>query len=121
MTGTQKSIAVAGLVLLLVSTCFAPYDYEARDTIAELTGTSRGPEKGVTYGSIWKAPDEGDVAFRIYQRDTTQHLRNVDLVGLDSGKLGLWWALIASVTIVAVVLAAPSRQPTSPQERPMGG
>lgn len=109
MTSAQKLVAIAGLLAIAATTCFAPHTYVARDTLAELKGEGEGPIYGTVYRSMWSEPDAKQLRFDLPKTAERPNLLDVQLVQLNTGKLGLWWGLIAAVTIVAVVLAAPGR------------
>lgn len=110
MTAAQKWIAVFGLAAVALTACFAPYDYTAHSFLQTLsTSTDHTPWTGTVHRPLWSPPYQG-VSDPSWLIETAPNaLLQLDEVHLNAGKLGLWWGGIAAVTIVAIVLAAPSK------------
>lgn len=105
MNTIQKSVLLVGLSALCLSCVWAPYTYSGHWTLAPLAqggSLSRYVTQGTLHAPLWAAPDRSEV-----QRATTAASDDWvedGVVELAAGKLGLWWAAIAAVTLVAVLL-----------------
>ncbi len=109
MTTRQKWIVALGLVALALASVVPPFRYVGtamevdggRPRFVTVTGTIHRGAWMPAPKSIWVRPDTGGPSVDLIM---------VDSMRLDAGRLGLWWAGIALVTIAAVAIAAPRRE-----------
>lgn len=101
MTVSQKVIAVVGLIVGAATIAFAPYDYMARELIsgASVDGDVYTP-LGNADAAVRKELDAGSEAKSVWVIETR----------LATGRLALWWAATTAITVVALVIAAPTRR-----------
>lgn len=114
MNETQKFLLVIALVVMAATTFKAPYHWSATDAIASITVRPGFQRHGSTYAPVWASQSSltGDVTTR-----AAWVLEQVE-VNLNVGLLGLWWAGIAAVTTVAILLTAGVLEPG--ESRPSG-
>jgi hypothetical protein len=104
----RAALALLGLFAGLLRLVWAPYEYQAHSELAALTGRRDTPVRGVVIASAWLAPTPAAVQDEIRRRAADPNApTDVTDVRLDVGRIALWWAGIAAVTIVAALLLAP--------------
>lgn len=113
MSGSQKGILVAALVLLGVTTLVAPHDYVGYNELAWLRdGGPRSDHRvaGTAFAPVWSDPDHAKLRHGSLPPGTDGWLE-VEESQLATGKLGLMWGGVAAVTLVGILLLSPSRTP----------
>lgn len=117
MTAAQKWIAVIGLAAIAGTLLFAPFEYRGHNSMNAVLG--RGPSQmtGTVHAPAWKRPPVSSILSEKWRKANPNSSEsdpyfflNVEEVTLNTGKLGLWWAGIAALAVVAIVVAAPRRQ-----------
>lgn len=113
MTAVQKLLAACGLAAMALTLMAAPYHYIGS---VPVVGGKYDPRRaeGTIYRragakvdrGIWVDPSDVDA---VLPDSVKREYVIVEQFRLDTGRLGLWWAGIAAVTIVAMVVAAPRR------------
>jgi len=103
MTSNQKFVMTLGLVAMAATTIVAPYRWNGHTSPYSAVGEA--PRHGSTHAPLWAEPDSVLTTLR-NERGVYGGLPvAIDGVALDAGRLGLWWAGIAAVTLVLVVLS----------------
>ena len=114
MTGAQKGIVAGGLLALLVTSFAAPYRFTARNRIGEMVNGDGSPLRisGTLHAPLWAAPDSlNSIESDKIPKPNGHGWNETESIQLDAGRLGIWWAGIAALTIVGVVLASPTKRP----------
>ena len=107
MNSNQKFVMVVALVAMAATTLVAPHRYTARWAIGSIMAQSTESKlRGTLYLSVWGSRSDVDVRTAIKKQqspDGNDYIEG-EVVELNTGLLGLWWAAIAAVTVVAVLL-----------------
>ena len=118
MKGLQKALLCGGLVAMGATAIMAPYRYVGHWAIAPLFFNDTRANYvtgGTLHAPMWAPPSRADVVtatmHKPYDGPHAVQMKSGDYVEdgevtLDAGKLLLWWAAIAAVTIVLGVVAA---------------
>jgi hypothetical protein len=101
MNGTQKGILAIGALILLATAAFAPYRWKGYNEERQIFTNVTEDLSGTVYAPMWSVPSPS------YGPGDSR--AKVTSVRLDSGKVGLWWAGIALLTAVAVLLAGKTK------------
>jgi hypothetical protein len=112
MNAAQKWILVVGLAAMGIAASFAPFRYSWHNEISELVDREKVFE-GSYRAPLWSGEKFAEERMRAQHPFGDQFVPKLDHVELDVGRLGLTWAAIASVTAVAVLLAASKRKGTA--------
>jgi len=106
MNPRQKMLMIGGLVAIAATTLVAPYRWTGQNELARVAGYP-GVQHEIVHRPIWTTPD---AVCETVGQDLLHEKRGYILerceATLDAGQLGLWWAGITALTIVAVLLAA---------------
>ncbi len=107
MTTGQKWIVIVGLVAMALVTLVPPFRYVGSSMEVEAGRPRFVPVTGTLHRAAWTPRPKSLTV----PADTGRGIDfiMIESIGLDDGRLGLWWAGIALVTLAAVALAAPRR------------
>lgn len=119
MNGAQKALAVLGLLAIVSTTFYAPYEFRAHDQLERLRGGDGLSVTGVTHAPFWKPPaQQYSSAFApTWLSKEITGLPQLESVRLASERLFVWWGIVVAVTVVAVMLAASRKRPPAPTVR----